>query len=380
MYGLRGLPYSWIWIAIFGCCVLSPCTMGAQPQNPHHGFLGGPWEVVVKMGHEGDALRLPLLIADENKSQVIDTILPVRGTPLKVRIQKYLPDLAWETTAVEDPNGGPAAKLSIKGENLNQELWLCARDAGRHTVSSHIGGVSIRELPVTDQSANALNQLTEADVVGIVYLWLPGHERPQAYAVKPGMSVQLPDGQGTLSVQRYIPHYSIDRETKEVVSLSEAPINPALQITLTQGQTEHSQWLWSKFASSPHNKQALPFAVKFVDFHVGQEPGQYILAMAEGLEPKLFHVQDGQRRVESVQADRLYPFKDQGYSFSVDHVYAQARIETQWKNNSEMLLHPAVVAAVGQGDAYQETVLELNKPYHHKTKQGTLVVFYRRVP
>ena len=26
---------------------------GTQPASPHHGFLGGPWEILAKMGHEG---------------------------------------------------------------------------------------------------------------------------------------------------------------------------------------------------------------------------------------------------------------------------------------------------------------------------------------
>jgi hypothetical protein len=45
-----------------------------------------------------------------------------------------------------------------------------------------------------------------------------------------------------------------------------------------------------------------------------------------------------------------------------------------------MLLHPAVVAGITQADMTREVVLEQGKPYHHKTKFGTLVVLYRRVP
>ena len=58
----------------------------------------------------------------------------------------------------------------------------------------------------------------------------------------------------------------------------------------------------------------------------------------------------------------------------------EARIETTWKNGSEMLLHPAVVATITQGDAAEQVVLELGQPCHHKTTAGTLVVLYRHVP
>ena len=53
------------------------------------------------------------------------TVTPVMGTPIKVKLERYLPDMKWETTAVADPNGGPVAKLSLRGENLQQDIWLC---------------------------------------------------------------------------------------------------------------------------------------------------------------------------------------------------------------------------------------------------------------
>ena len=126
--------------------VLAAAT-AAQPGSPHHGFLGGPWEIVAKMGHEGAAMRLPLSVADESKPQSMDAVLPVMGTPITVKLERYLPDLKWETKAVEDPNGGPVAKLALRGEGLEQDLWLSARDRQRQSISAHIGGVAIRELP-----------------------------------------------------------------------------------------------------------------------------------------------------------------------------------------------------------------------------------------
>src|SRR3990172_3560417 len=83
------------------CAVGGPVRAG----NPHHEFLGGPWEVLVTMGHEGAAVRLPLSIADESRPQGLQAVVPVMGTPMKVRLERYLPDVKWETTPVEDPPG-----------------------------------------------------------------------------------------------------------------------------------------------------------------------------------------------------------------------------------------------------------------------------------
>jgi len=353
---------------------------GGQPSSPHHGFLGGPWEIVVKMGHEGQTLRLPLSVTDENKPQELQAALPVMGTPIKLKLQQYVPDLKWDTVAVRDPNGGAAAKLSLRGENLKQDLWLSAREVTRQAVSSHIGGIAIRELPKGSDSTKVLRSLLEPATVGVLLLTLPGTDAPRAYAVKPGASWELPGGQGSVSVLRYVPHYSIDRETKEVASASDKPVNPAVEIRLERGNEESRQWLWSKFPSSPHKRVQMPLPVKFLDFHLEPDLGQYILGLVPGQTPQLLYVKDGTRHIEALELGRRYSFKDKRYSFAVEDVQFGATIQTRWANNSEMLLHPAVVASIAQADTTQEIVLEQGKPYHHKTTFGTLVVLYRRVP
>lgn len=348
-------------------------------ENPHHGVIGGPWEVVVKMGHEGQALRWPVVVADENKPQQLDRVLPVMGTAVKVRLERYLPNLRWEDAAVKDPNGGAVAKLSLRGANLSQDLWLSAAELARQSVSSHIGAVAIRELPGGPAGAAVLRELVDARTVGVLLVWLDDASEPLAYAAKPGSVVQLPM-QWKLSVLRYVPHYSVDRETKEVTSQSDQPVNPAVEIRVEGNQGQYQQWVWSKFPSSPHAPQQLPFRVRFVDFDLGSEPGQYILAVAQGLEPRILSWQDGHRRLETVELGKRYPFSDQSYSVAVEAVQYGAVIENRWGNASEMLLHPAIVASVVQGDLTAEVILELGKPNHHATKSGTLVMFYRRVP
>ncbi len=357
-------------------------TVGAsgQSSSPHHWFLGGPWEIVVKMGHEGQTLRLPLSVADENKPQKLGAMLPVMGTPIKVTLQQYVPDLKWDTVAVMDPNGGAVAKLSLRGENLKQDLWLSAREVTRQAISSHIGGVAIRELPEGSDSAKVLEGLLEPATVGALLLTLPGADAPRAYAVRPGASWELPEDQGRVSVLRYVPHYSIDRETKEVASASDKPVNPAVEIRLERGNKEYRQWLWSKFPSSPHRRLQMPFPAKFLDFHLDPGLGQHILGLIPGQTPKLLYLKDGARHIDVLELGRRYSFRDERYSFAVEDVRFGAMIQTRWTNESTILLHPAVVASIAQTDATQEVVLEQNKPYHHKTAFGTLVVLYRRVP
>jgi hypothetical protein len=318
-----------------------------------------------------------LVVAEENKGQALDAVLPVMGTPFKVKLERYVPDLKWQTTAVDDPNGGPVAKLSLRGENLNQDLWLSARDRERQSVSSHVGGVGIRELP-GPRNVGVLQDLTDRDVVGVLLVWPAGQDSPVACAVRPGRSVELPGLPWKVSIPQYLPHYSIDRETKAVTNLSDKPVNPAVEVVVESDKATHRQWLWSQFPSSPHRLQQLPFRARFLDFHV--DAGQYILVVPERSEPRLLYVADGLKRIEPAETGKRYPFGDKPYSVAVEQVRQHGTINTRWMNGSDMLLGPAVIASIVEGDSTRPVVLELGKPYHHQVRTGTLVVLYRRVP
>jgi hypothetical protein len=387
--------------------VVALCATEAagQPASPHHGFLGGPWEVLATMGHDGAALRLPLSIADENKPQKLQAVLPVMGTPVKVKLERYLPQVDWETAAVDDPNGGPAARLSLQGEGLQQKIWLCARDRERQSVSAHIGSVAIRELPPR-VDPQILQELTDPEVTGVLLVWLPEtavrspgqnptvrEASPLVYTVRPGKVVTLagsgwptqnsasgPSSPWKLTMLRYVPHYSIDRQTKEVTSLSDHPENPALQIRVEGNGQTYEQWLWSLFAASPHAKQPLPFRARFVDFHLEGGSGRYILVTSPGMPSYLLGRKDGKKTIEPVAPGQRYSFEDPRYSFGVDEIRFGARVVTTWKEGSEVLLNPAIVATILQSTSAEQVLLELGKPYHYRTPSGTLVVLYRRVP
>jgi hypothetical protein len=198
--------------------------------------------------------------------------------------------------------------------------------------------------------------------------------------VQPGRTFTLPESDWKLSIPRYVPHYSINRATKEVTSLSEKPVNPAIEVRVEGAGKEYRQWLWSQFAMSPHKIDALPFRAKFLDFDLGSAAGQYILAVTQDQQVFAFHIQGPSRRLERVEIGKRYPFEEERYSFGVEEVRGHAAIVNTWKNDSDVLLHPAIVAEISQGTQTREVVLELDKPCHHKAAQGTLVVLYRRVP
>jgi hypothetical protein len=298
-------------------------------------------------------------------------------TPIKIRLQHYLPDLKWETTAVKDTKGGIVAKLTIKGENLKQDIWLSPDDPPRQSISSSIGGVAIKKLYDPNRVGKLLQELIDSNAAGIVSIWPEDSNSPFEFVARKGDTIKVPKSKYTLSILDYVSHYSIDAETKNVINVSDKPVNPAIKVSVDDGKNIHEQWLWSKFPSSPHKELQHPLRMIFSDFNLGGTEGRYILAAAHGAEPWLLFSKNGKMQAKKVMPGQPYPFANEQYSFTVEKVFEHAVIKTDWTNNSNKLLHPAVVAAIEYDDTVQQAVLEFNQPYHHKTRFGTMVLLYR---
>lgn len=352
----------------------------AMPAGPHHSFLAGPWELVVKMDLEGEGLRLPIRVSDENKPHKFSNILPVTGTPIKIRLEEYLPDLKWETTATKHRGGGIVAKLTIKGRNLEQVILLSSDEPGRQSISSSLGSVAIRKLNDPNTAETLVRELTHPRAFGILSVWPEDSNRPFEYVAKAKETITIPRTEYKLTVIEYMPHYSIDTKTKKVVNRSEKPINPAVKVAIDDGERTFERWLWAKFPSSPHKETKLPLRMRFTDFDLRGTKSKYILVVASGTKPWLLSSNNRRKRAEKAVLGRFYPFADKEYSFSIEKIMDEAVIKTEWKNNSESLLHPAIIATIEQNGTGRQTVLELNKPFHYKTDFGMLVLLYRRSP
>jgi hypothetical protein len=360
--------------------LLSAGQAEGMPPAGHHSFLGGPWELVVKMGMEGEALRFPITASDESKPQKFDDVLPVMGTPVKVRLNQYLPNLSWETAAIKHPGGGTVAELAVKGKDLEQTVWLSSADISKQSISSRVGSIAIKGLYNAKTADKLVRKLTDRRTVGILSIWPEGGGSPAEYAVRIGDKITVPGSKYKLTVKEYVPHYAIDLETRKVVSQTDKPINPALKVVGNDGAETFEQWLWSKFASAPHESKKVPLRMKFAALDLSSLAGKSILITAPGVKPWVLSSRKGKKRLERASLGKSYPLTDASYSFRIDNIIDGAIIKTDWKNKSESLLHPAIVATVEQDGAGRQIVLELNKPSHHKTEFGTLVLLYRRNP
>jgi hypothetical protein len=350
----------------------------AAPAGPHHSFLGGPWEMIVQTRLDGEGLRFPLVVSDETKPQKLNAVLPIKDTPIEIILEDYVPDLKWETNAVEHPGGEIAVKLLIKGRNLKQDIWLSTGDPARQSISSSIGGVTIKRLHDANNTETLMRGLTDSRAVGVLSIWPEDGNQPFEYVAKTNGTINAPGSKYRVKIEEYLPHYSIDTKTKKVVSQSQKPINPAVKVIIDDGKKTSERWLWAKFPASPHEEAELPLRIRFTDFDLHRSKGQYILAVVSGTKPWLLSSKKGKKSVESAVLGRPYSFADKEYSFSIEKIVDGAIVKTDWTNGSERLLNPAVIATIKQDGTNQQAVLELNKPIHYRIKSGMLVLLYRR--
>ena len=182
-----------------------------------------------------------------------------------------------------------------------------------------------------------------------------------------------------MTILKYLPHYSVDTETKKVVNRSQKPVNPAVKVAIDEGKKTHEQWLWTKFPTTPHKEIELPMRMRFTDFDLREATGKHILAVSSGTKPWLLTSKKGKKRAERAVLGRSYPFVDKEYSFRIEKIIDGAIVKTDWTNGSERLLRPAVITTIKENGTSNQAVLELNKPIHHKMKSGMLVLLYRRM-
>lgn len=364
-------------LILSGLLIFTGQTYGYSPEM-RRTMLSGPWEIVVQSGMSGSMMSFPVKIDDENKSAALDEVLPLMGSPIKIRLMQYLPDFKWDTSIVEDPSGGAVVKINAKGENLNQDIWLNSADTARQSISSQIGGIKIVKLYCPDGLEKIMRELTSGKSVGVVSVWDNDPNKPLQYVVNTGQTITLPENGYKLRILQYLPHYSVDTTTKKVTNQSNKPLNPAIKINLDDGKERYDQWLWSKFPSSPHMKKQLPIQLTFTDFDIGSTSGNYILVAAKGSDPWIFYIKDGKKHAEKARLKHDYPFIKKAYSFSIEDFAISANIKNTWRNGSEELISPAIIASVEENKTSTRLILEFNKPNHHRSASGTMVLLFRR--
>lgn len=349
----------------------------AFPREMMIAGIKGPWELTVNFGTMDSGFSFPVKVDNEDAQQTLDQTFPVVGSPIRVKLLHYIPDLEWKTTVVEDPKGGPVATLLIEGKGAQQEVLLAADVPERRAVTASIGGLAIRQICHSSEVRTLLDKLAKEKALGLLTVWADSNE-PKQFVVKKGDSFKIPGTSYAAEILDYMPHYSIDRETKKVTNYSDKPVNPAIDVRLSDSRHDYEQWIWSNFSASPHMMSKFPIRVEFEDFDFGPSGNRYFVVTSGDAQTWLCSMDGNDIKVEPAKMQHPYSFKNDEFMFSIESILPHGAFSRVWSNDSDRLEHPALVVSVESDKGVEETVVELNKPAHVKSGYGSLILTYHQ--
>ncbi|MFN8608259.1 MAG: cytochrome c biogenesis protein ResB [Vulcanimicrobiota bacterium] len=170
------------------------------------------------------------------------------------------------------PQGVPALEMRIFNERVDQGQWLTAGKGG-----VQLGPAKIQLLRAAD--ASQLKQLTAAGSSQRGELQLLASGQPLQINVSelsPGKPFQVGDYQVTL--RRYLPHAVVKKN--ELISESDRPVNPCLELRIADAQGNWQDWLL--FSRLPElntrtasQGQALPLKILY---SWEESPEQHVLS------------------------------------------------------------------------------------------------------
>ena len=373
------MKYRGVGLFVIAAVMLVSDAWGYSPAM-RQGMIGGPWELVISQGTGGQEFRFPVAVDDENKPADLGKVMPVLGSPMKIRIDKYLPDLQWNTYGAKVDDGGIVLKVHAKGPNLDTSLWLDSSDSKKSAIISRIGGLKVVQVNDAKKVEEIAKLLCDSKAIGIVSVWLKDSKKPIQVVARKGKTENVGDSKYKLKFLDYMPHYSVDTETKKVTNASGKPMNPALKVRLSGVGKDSEQWLWSKFPASPHAKEKVSVRMEFSDVDHGGEEGKYLLLGVKGGQAWVISAEGKKKKAEKVKLNEPYPFTDKAYTFDIAEYFDSGKLVSEWENGSESLKSPAIIVTVEKGGKKTEHVLELNKPSHHTDDSETMVLLFGKKP
>ncbi len=74
---------------------------------------------------------------------------------------------------------------------------------------------------------------------------VPGEARPRSFPVAPGQEMLVTGTPYRLQIERVVPDFAMDMRTRDVVSRSPEPRNPAIQVRVDDGKAVETRWVFA---------------------------------------------------------------------------------------------------------------------------------------
>lgn len=141
------------------------------------------------------------------------------------------------------------------------------------------------------------------------------------------------------------------------------------------------RWLWSRFPQFGQGRgqgqEKHSLRATFVDFERVRNAGRHTPVVLPTGATFVLSGQEKRLRLDTVSIGQSLAFSDGVYSCTIKEVDVGGSLTRSWANNRDRLIRPAVVVEVQEGDnGREQVVLEMGKPHHHRTSEGTVTLHY----
>jgi len=274
-----------------------------------------------------------------------------------IAVDEILPNASTVTSITEGPEqtGMAAMEFKITGENTQKQAYVISQL--EHPYVFKKAALSIAYLAIANEADidTRIAQFTGSSKAGNkLEIALSDQSEPKMYPAAVGSKSAVEGTDYTVEVLRYVPDFVIS-STREVVSRSDQPNNPALQIRITgpDGYNQE-QWLFAKFPTM-HMSGGMPFDVKFkMNSHAGAA-GRLLLVLnpKEG-KPVLALLQDGKLvEKKTVAPGGSIQVPDTPYTFAVERFLHNANIHRKIENRPDLSNQAAAkLTFSGSADPY----------------------------
>lgn len=312
--------------------------------------------------------------------------VPLDAGEARVVVDRYYPDAIRQEHVMDDgPSSNPAIQFRLWHDEQEAELWLFARDPERFGLGWGEAHVLFLEPATEAQRAQLLGVSTDdaSPPRGVVSVRLPGDTQGRDVPVpeRMGEPVALGDSGYTVTFRDYFPDFSITEQG--IVSRSEAPNNPAIAFVLEGPEGTDAHLLFALHPDFPvlHGRsQRIAADVSYTHPAAGGLPPNAIALLREpsgGFTAVLSGPAGERQVVPAIETGTRYRHPWLAYEFSVEQLYARARVLQTFTNRSHEVKMEAIHVMIERGGHTAESWLALRESADLTLGEKPLVVEYR---
>ncbi len=246
---------------------------------------------------------------------------------LQVRVRQHLANSKFERSVVNDnPLIHPALELSVGAGSGARTEWLFADQ------EVEIGGSKVAFKSIADAAEweRLLAQPAGNDASseeGLVKITHAGVVHEVRLADCTGKAVPVGNTGLTAQVLRYLPHAVVGPD-KKVVSGSDQPVNPAIELEVTGPEGTDRRFAFAKFPDFQHAKSAIEgLEILFIAPQKGESAAIQLLADPGGELYVRFNPKSGPQVTRKLTLGELVQSTGIAKPFSVLRKYDHARID-----------------------------------------------------